>query len=127
MKELQLGIQIEFSFGKVTVYDDYVYVIMDEGVTVNTNFNDVLIAIADTHFAGRNFIYITHRIYSYAIDPTIYLKTAKVKNLKGFIVVSPNKDFNDAQNIEKLFFCKPFALFATMEEALIHKDILLSE
>lgn len=127
MKEIQQGYQLDFSFGKVTVYEDYVHVIMNEGVTVTPNFNDVLIALAETHFADRDFVYITHRIYSYSIDPTIYLKTVKIKNLKGFIVVSPNKDFNDAQNIEKLFFCKPFALFATMEEALIHKDIMLLE
>jgi hypothetical protein len=125
MKNLQLGIQLEFSFGKVTVHDDYIYVIMDEGVTVQPSFNDVLIAIAESYFPEKDFIYITHRIYSYAIDPTIYLKTSQIKNLKGFIVVSPNKDFKEAHNIEKLFFCKPFKVYHTMEEALIQKDIML--
>ena len=127
MKDTQLGIQLEFSFGRVTVHDDYFYVIMNEGVTVKPSFNDVLIALAETHFANKDFIYITHRIYSYAIDPTIYLKTTQIENLKGFIVVSPNKDFNQAQNIEKLFFSKPFKVLNTMEEALNEKDRMLNK
>jgi len=117
---------VELSFGKVTVHEDYVYIVVKEGITMIPSFSDALSAVAGTYFAGRNFVYITHRINSYSIDPTIYFKTSKIKNLKGVIVISPNEVIKDSSMIEKLFYDKPIMTCKTLDEAIEFKETLLS-
>ena len=116
---------LSLSFGEITVYKDYIYTVMNEGITVQPNFNDILLAVAEIYYSDREFVYITHRINSYSIDPIIYLETSKIKNLKGFIAICPNKSLIQSFKVEKLFFNKPFAVYQTLEEALEFKDELL--
>lgn len=108
---------LNFKFGHMTIYNNYVVTVMKEGITVTPNYNEELVKVTDTYFVDTPFVYITHRINSYAVDPKIYLETSKIENLKGFAVVS--KDYKKKVNaqIEKLFFNKPFETFATLEEA----------
>lgn len=105
-------------FCKLYIYDFYTVVHMNEGITVLPKHNSALINVVDTYFHQKEFVYITHRINSYAVDPAIYFETAKIKNLKGFAVVS--KDFKAKSNveIEKLFFDKPFETFDELEYAV---------
>ncbi len=62
--------------------------IMHEGVNVSPDYNDALLQVAETYFKNKPFVYITHRINSYSVDPKIYHETSKIKSLKGFAVVS---------------------------------------
>jgi hypothetical protein len=117
---------LSLSFGEITVYNDYVYTVMNEGITVSPNLNDILLAVAEIYYSDREFVYITHRINSYSIDPIVYIETSKIKNLKGFIAVCPNKSLIESFRIEKLFFEKPFAVYQTLDEALAYKEELLS-
>lgn len=117
---------LSLSFGELTIYNDYVYTVMNEGITVQPNFNDILLAIAEIYYSNKEFVYITHRINSYSIDPIIYLETSKIENLKGFIAVCPNKSLIESFRVEKLFFKKPFAVYQTLDEALDYKEVLLS-
>ncbi|WP_298324896.1 hypothetical protein [uncultured Dokdonia sp.] len=117
---------LSLSFGEITVYNDYVYTVMNEGITVSPNLNDILLAVAEIYYSDREFVYITHRINSYSIDPIVYIETSKIKNLKGFIAVCPNKSLIESFRIEKLFFEKPFAVYQTLDEALVYKEELLS-
>ena len=98
---------LSFSFGKVTIYDNYLVFVMNEGITVTPEYNDVLVDIADTYFSNKNFVYITHRINSYSVDPNIYFKTSQIKNLIGFAVVTGDKIYRDNISLEKTFFSKP--------------------
>lgn len=117
---------LSLSFGEITVYNDYVYTVMNEGITVSPNLNDILLAVAEIYYSDREFVYITHRINSYSIDPIVYIETSKIKNLKGFIAVCPNKSLIESFRIEKLFFEKPFAVYQTLDEALAYKEELLN-
>ncbi|WP_405224862.1 hypothetical protein [Dokdonia sp. Asnod1-B02] len=99
---------------------------MNEGITVSPNLNDILLAVAEIYYSDREFVYITHRINSYSIDPIVYIETSKIKNLKGFIAVCPNKSLIESFRIEKLFFEKPFAVYQTLDEALAYKEELLT-
>ncbi len=117
---------LSLSFGEITVYNDYVYTVMNEGITVSPNLNDILLAVAEIYYSDREFVYITHRINSYSIDPIVYIETSKIKNLKGFIAVCPNKSLIESFRIEKLFFEKPFAVYQTLDEALAYKEELLT-
>src|SRR5690606_26813370 len=70
-----------FEFGEVRVFKNFVLVVMKEGTTVKPEHNDHLEEIAIKYYAGRKFGYITFRKNSYAVNPLVYLKTSKIKNL----------------------------------------------
>ena len=118
--------QDKLPFCTVSVYADYVYAIMDEGITVHAEYNDILLELVHNFIETDPFVYITHRKNSYAVDPTIYIETAKIKNLTGFIVIDEGKSKDDVLNFERSFFKKPFIKCSTLEEALIAKNKIIA-
>lgn len=109
---------LTFDFCDMTIYDKYLVVVMKEGVHIVPEHNEVLIEVANTYYSEKPFIYITHRVNSYSVDPKIYHETAKIENLKGFAVVSSNYQAKVNAQIEQMFFTKPFEIFADLNEAL---------
>jgi len=104
-------------FGKLTFHDNYVLAVINEGVNIGSNENDIIIEAAEAHFS-KPFTYITHRVNSYSVDPSIYSKAAKLENLSGFAVVSKGYMAKTNAQIERLFFNKPFEIFSTLDEAI---------
>tara|TARA_R110001632_G_scaffold57494_2_gene140483 strand:- start:175 stop:561 length:387 start_codon:yes stop_codon:yes gene_type:complete len=118
--------QETLQFCEVTIFPDYLYVVMNEGITVVPEYNDILINLTNTYYQEKDFVYITHRIHSYSVNPTIYLETARIENLKGFAVVALDSEKEVINTkVEKLFFNKPFALFDSLEDAIHWKNTLL--
>lgn len=109
---------ISYPFGKVTIYDNYLIFVMNEGINITTDYNPILEDIAKTYFYNKNFVYITHRINSYSVDPNIYFKTSQIENLIGFAVVTGNKIYRDNISLEKTFFSKPFKSFTDLNKAI---------
>lgn len=109
---------LKFDFCEIHISDNYLVVVMNEGITITPNHNQILLNIVDTYYINKKFVYISNRLYSYAVDPAIYFETSKINNLAGFAVVS--KDFKAKTNaeIEKLFLDKPFEIFNKLEEAV---------
>jgi hypothetical protein len=93
-------------------------VVMKEGIDITPDYNAILVEITDTYFSEKPFVYITHRINSYSVDPKIYYRTEKIKNLVGFAVVSSNYQAKTNAKIEQMFFSKPFKIFDSLEEAI---------
>jgi len=116
---------LNFDFCTMTIYNNYVVTVMKEGVNVTPDYNDVLLEVTDTHFKNKPFVYITHRINSYSVDPKIYYKTSKIENLKGFAVVSSHYKAKVNAEIEKMFFNKPFETFSSLQEAFKWADDLV--
>lgn len=110
--------ELTYPFGKVTIYDNYLITVMNEGITVTPNLNDVLANIAETYYKNKCFVYITHRVNSYSVDPNIYFKTSQISNLKGFAVVSGKKIVIDNTDLESAFLSKPFKSFTKIEDAI---------
>lgn len=114
--------------GKIQVYDNYMVSIFDEGATLTLERAYQIIGISEIHFRDRNFGFISHRINSYAIDPTVYTYLRQLDNLKAFAVVS-NKEV-DMHNfhIEKLFYKKPMKFFVDYQNGLnwVRKKVILS-
>lgn len=117
---------LKFDFCELHIYDYYLVVIMNEGLIVEPKHNVVLINLVETYFKNTDFVYISHRIHSYAVDPATYLETSKIKNLKGFAVVS--KDFKAKANVEveKLFISKPIEIFDDLENAVAWTKSILN-
>lgn len=114
--------------GKIQVFDNYMVSIFDEGATLTLERAYQIIGISEIHFRDRNFGFISHRINSYAIDPTVYTYLRQLDNLKAFAVVS-NKEV-DMHNfhIEKLFYKKPMKFFVDYINGLewVRKKVILS-
>ncbi|WP_407557208.1 hypothetical protein [Winogradskyella sp. 4-2091] len=117
---MEKTVQIEFC--TINFYEDYIVTIMNEGVHVDRYHNETLINMAEEYYNGKPFVYITHRINSYSVNPNIYKTTSKMRSLAGFAVVS--EDFKAIKNaqIEKLFLNKPFGIFSNLEDAMSWKD-----
>ena len=114
--------------GKIQVYDNYMVSIFDEGATLTLERVYQIIGISEIHFRDRNFGFISHRINSYAIDPTVYTYLRQLDNLKAYAVVS-NKEV-DMHNfhIEKLFYKKPMKFFVDDHKGMewVRKKVILS-
>lgn len=110
---------VKLNFGTFTFFNEYVISVIDEGVDLNDDLVDKIIAITHDFYGYQHpFGYITQRIHSYSINPLVYLKVSDVPNLVCFAVVS-NKMFDTFNiNIEKSFNRKPHELFMTLQEAI---------
>ena len=109
---------LKFDFCEMHIYDFYVVVIINEGLTVLPKHNDILNNVVETYFHRKNFVYISYRLNSYAVDPSTYLETSKIKNLKGFAVVSKDYKAKSNVDVEKLFLDKPIDTFSDLEDAI---------
>lgn len=109
---------LKFDFCDMHIYDNYLIVIMNEGITIRPAHNQVLLNVAETYFNSKRFVYISNRLNSYSVDPSAYFETSKIENLAGFAVVSKDYKVKSNAEIEKLFFDKPFEVFSTVENAI---------
>ncbi len=108
---------LNFEFGEVRIFKNFVVVVMKEGINVKPEYNDDLMNISEKYFKKRSFGYITYRKNSYSVDPMIYLKTSKIENLIGFAVVSDDGVKVSNLEVEKRFFTKPFKHFNNLDAA----------
>ena len=109
----------------MTLYDNYLIVVVNEGEHLIPSQNQILVDIAKIHYHNKPFVYITHRKHSYSVDPSIYLKTSKIPNLYGFAVVAEVPVSMANAQIEKLFLNKPFEIFTAIDDAINWaKDII---
>jgi len=119
--------KITLPFGTVTLYSNYMVAVINEGITVDFDHNAILEDLAQTHFKSNKFVYITHRINSYSVDPNVYFKTSQIPNLMGFAVVLGDKIRLDNLEIEKMFLSKPLKSFNSLKKALDWADALCAE
>lgn len=108
-----------FEFGEIRVFNNFVVVVMKEGITVKPEHNDDLVSISKEYFKNKPFGYITYRINSYAVDPMVYLKTSNIKNLVAFAVVCEDGLKTSNMEVEKMFLKKPFKQFSNLDDAKI--------
>lgn len=106
------------NFCTITFYDGYMLVVMKEGVSVTSNLQDVLIENALDYYGQKPFVYLTHRVNSYSVDPSIYFETSKLETLAGFGVIAKEYRAKSNAEIEKLFLKKPFRIFEDLNEAI---------
>jgi hypothetical protein len=109
---------LKYPFCTIDVYSNYVISRINEGFHLTPDKNRILEDIANDYFKDKPFVYITHRINSYSVDPSIYLQTSKVKNLAGMAVVAEAPLSKGNAEVEKLFLKKPFEIFTDLNDAI---------
>ncbi|MBW2937906.1 hypothetical protein KXJ69_07295 [Aureisphaera sp. CAU 1614] len=108
----------KLKFGEVHIHDFYVMAIIAEGVIIDKKNSDTIIELAVKHFPNDSFGYITHRIHSYSVDPTVYKDVAEIKNLVGFAIVTGNSKGLKNSDFEQFFIKKPSKAFKELDEAI---------
>lgn len=114
--------------GKIQVYDNYMVSIFDEGATLTLERAYQIIGISEIHFRDRNFGFISHRVHSHAIDPTVYTYLRQLDNLKAFAVVSTKEIDMHNFHIEKLFYKNAMKLFVDYGKAVnwVRRKVIMS-
>ncbi len=114
--------ELNYSFGNYFLFDGFVVAEINEDVVyswehhgqkVTNDINDLL--DDDTgHLA-----YITHRIHSYAVKPTDWLKFFRNGHMiSGYAIVSYTKAGYANALLEKLFVKKSLKRFRSLEDAI---------
>lgn len=107
----------EFAFGTLHIEENIVIGIMKEGAHIDSLSNELLISFCKNFFEEKSFGYISYRLNSYSVDPTVYMDTANHQNLKAIAVVSENPLIKSNVLLERKFFNQPFESFTSIDEA----------
>lgn len=119
---------IQLDFAQVSLYEDHLVLIFNQGVHVTVDMSHAILALAQEHFHNKPFTYISHRKNEYSIDPSAYREASKIENLKAIAVVSHEGIGLNSVNLEKHFFSKPFKHFLKLKDARswIREEIMIS-
>ncbi len=111
---------IELNFGKVSFVDNILIAELKEGVLFDVESNRVLLELGKKTFKDQNYGYISNRVNSYAVNPMVYLESAKAPTLKAIAVVTTDDVCKQNAFLEKQFYkeSNSFGIFATLEEAI---------
>ena len=110
--------RIELDFCTLHFFDGYVISYINEGEIVTFDKCSIITKTAVEFYGSSKFVYITNRVNSYSVDPSVYFEISKIKTLVGFAIVSKDYTAKSNAEIEKLFLNKPMAVFDVLEDAI---------
>ncbi|PHR13057.1 MAG: hypothetical protein COA40_05970 [Aequorivita sp.] len=119
----------DFKESEVFIFDNFLVNQVKEGVTVIPAHNDKLRKVIDKHFANKKMVYISNRVFNYAVDPLTYLDTSKIHNLVAMGIVAKTDLAKSNAKLESMFYKKKFEIFETLSEAMawVQKELANSE
>ncbi len=115
----------DLGFTKIEIQVDYIKSTINEGHLVTPDHTKLLMEFVKKYFDNKPFVYISNRINSYSIDPTIYHEATKINNLIAVAVVSKNERQRKLTELESKFFDKKLKYFTNIKEALVWKNKIL--
>lgn len=90
--------------------------------------NNVLRKAEEVYGNDIPFVYISHRINSYSIDPIGYYKAIKsFPSLKAIAIVADNKRTKMTANLERLFISKPIRVFDDLNSAMLWAEDIIEK
>lgn len=114
---------ITLDFGNFKVFENYILGTINNGVVFDAECKTAFAKLSDTYFKGRYFGYISNRVNSYSVDPTIYLDNSEeFAQLKAMAVVTNGYLQESNVNLERQFFKAEMKAFHSIEEASLWID-----
>lgn len=104
--------------GTFYVYPNFVIGVISEGANLKLEQVSTIVLLYEKYFAFKDFTYISYRVNSYSIDPTVYPYLLEIKTLKGIAVVTEKNSFRQNFEIEKVFYSGNIRIFPTILEAI---------
>ncbi len=119
----------QLKFGTFRFYRNLVIGRINEGEQVSLDSTLPLIAIGiELYSEKRPAVYLSDRIYSYSMDPTLHLEAHKLfPFLLGYGVIAYNELNYRVARLEQRFIPCPCGIFRSMDEALSWSWQLISE
>ncbi len=118
---------VNLSFCTLEIYNNIVVSKINEGVVLTQDLINEMVETIVPSFNNLPFVYITHRVHSYSVDPTVYISVSKIENLIGFGVVSTNHMALSSTDVERLFLKKPFEVFSELDKGIQWANTLLNK
>ncbi len=104
---------------EIFVLENLVIKQIKEGEIITSKYIPELENIINKHFSNKPVVYLSNRTFSYSVDPLVYKKASKIKNLLGIgIIVNADNTMNNAK-FEGKFFDKDFEVFQSFGEAIL--------
>lgn len=111
--------------GTFYFYPTLVIGILNEGITLDIETTQVLVAMSERNFGLNDFVYISIRVNSYSVDPTIYPHLTEMKNLKGIALVTGNTRYGQLYEVEKQFYSENMRIFNNLDDAILWSENLI--
>lgn len=108
---------IELDFSILEFFDHYVISRLKEDVVFDRPQVKQLVELCNDYFGNSCFVYISHRVNNYNVNPTIYLKLKEAKHLCGIGIVSRKSSALNMATFEKTFAKVPFEVFMELQDA----------
>lgn len=115
----------ENDFGTFYIYPNIVVAVIQEGTNLDIDRVSELVAISERNFQLEDFVYISIRVNSYSIDPTIYSHLIDMKNLKGIGIVTEKTLYRQNFRVEKHFYSENMEIFDNTENAIRWAEALI--
>lgn len=115
----------KIDIGTFYIYPKKVLGIINDGVNLKLDQFSVLIALCEKHYGLNDFAYISYRINSYAVDPTLYTYLLEMDHLKGICIVTDNDIYIQNFKIEKAFYSKNMKIFNDLNQAFEWADTIV--
>jgi len=102
---------VKLSFCTLDIRNRIVIATINEGIHLNYELSEEIILAVFNLIGDKPTVYITNRINSYSVDPTLYTEVSKVNNIIGFGIITTTEVISDVVQVEKLFYKNNFRLF----------------
>lgn len=127
LEKLELLEECTTPVGKYSFYDRIVIAKINSDIHLKFKDAGPILEKCRVHYPDEGFIYITHRVNSYSVEPLEYKDMEGIPNLIGLAVVGPTHEKQKNAEIERQFFSTPFAILDTLDAALVWAKSLFKE
>ncbi|WP_290699169.1 hypothetical protein [Lacinutrix sp.] len=108
---------ITLPFCNLEINNQIVIATINEGIHLTLDMSEEIILAVFNSLGDKPTIYITNRVNSYSVDPTLYSSLIKVKNIKGFGIVIHENNTSKSVEVESLFYKNKFEYFNSIKDA----------
>lgn len=110
---------VNLSFGSAKIFDHFIEININEGITFRTEDLETLFDLFDTYFPKKEFGYLSNRAKDYSLELTPGLYKSFHENLKATAVVCySNSSFQNAKFEKEFYKNVPCEVFREYEEAV---------
>ncbi|MEO1010467.1 MAG: hypothetical protein AAFX53_04125 [Bacteroidota bacterium] len=115
--------------GRFRYYEHIVVGEIEKGIHVTFEKAVVPLQIGEQIYGTEKpFVYISHRLNSYSMDPIGYRDAIKLfPNFKGFAIVAQSNRRRMLAHLEKAFMKKPIGVFDNLQSAFFWAEKLLAD
>ncbi len=107
----------EYPFGCLQYFDTYVIDKLKSGLVITTDIATQILTDLNQHYKAAPIIYISHRLFTNAIDPSVY-SLVDPNLIRGIAVVGQNDEIKTQALSEQSLYDGRFTFFPDLNHAV---------